>query len=48
MRLEGSPLRIEFRGGENPFAGRKNTLTPRQVAKKRRLVRHIKKQKRKD
>ncbi len=48
MRLEGSPLRIEFKGGENPFAGRKNILTPRQVAKKRRLVRHVKKYKRKD
>ncbi len=48
MRLEGSPLRIEYKGGENPYAGRKNTLTPRQVAKKKRLVRHIKKQKRKD
>lgn len=43
MRLEGSPLRIEFKGGENPFAGRKNTLTPRQAAKKRRLIRHVKK-----
>lgn len=48
MRLEGSPLRIEFKGGENPFAGKKNTLTARQVAKKRRLIRHIKKQKRRD
>ncbi|MFZ5755312.1 MAG: ribosome biogenesis GTPase Der [Pseudomonadota bacterium] len=43
MRLEGSPLRIEFKGGENPFAGRRNTLTPRQVAKKKRLMRHVKK-----
>lgn len=43
MRLEGSPLRIEFKGGENPFAGRRNTLTPRQLAKKRRLMRHVKK-----
>ncbi|MFZ5724172.1 MAG: ribosome biogenesis GTPase Der [Pseudomonadota bacterium] len=43
MRMEGSPLRIEFKGGENPFAGRKNNLTPRQAAKKRRLLRHVKK-----
>lgn len=48
MRLEGTPLRIEFRSGENPYAGRKNTLTPRQAAKKRRLMRHVKKQKRRD
>lgn len=43
LELEGTPLRIEFRGSENPFAGRRNTLTPRQVEKKRRLVRHQKK-----
>lgn len=45
MRLEGSPLRIEFKGGDNPFAGRHNTLTPRQQAKKRRLMQHIRKKK---
>ncbi len=43
MHMEGSPLRIEFKGGENPFAGKKNNLTPRQAAKKRRLLRHVKK-----
>ncbi|MCE5232366.1 MAG: ribosome biogenesis GTPase Der [Xanthomonadaceae bacterium] len=40
-RLEGTPIRIEFREGENPFAGRKNPLTERQVRKRRRLVRHV-------
>ena len=43
LRLEGTPLRIEFKGGENPFAGRRNVLTKRQQEKRRRLVRHIKK-----
>ncbi len=43
LRLEGTPLRIEFRGGENPYEGKKNTLTPRQVAHRKRMVRHIKK-----
>jgi GTP-binding protein len=36
--LEGTPVRIEYRQGENPFAGRRNTLTPRQVQKRKRLV----------
>ncbi|HFC54430.1 MAG TPA: ribosome biogenesis GTPase Der [Gammaproteobacteria bacterium] len=43
LRLEGTPLRIEFREGENPFAGRRNRLTRRQQEKRRRLVRYSKK-----
>lgn len=42
LRLVGTPVRIEFRTGDNPYAGRKNVLTPRQVEKRRRLIRHIK------
>jgi GTPase len=37
LKLDGTPIRIEFRTGENPFKGRKNTLTPRQVRKRQRL-----------
>jgi len=37
FRLEGTPLRVEFRTDENPFAGRRNELTPRQVRKRQRL-----------
>ncbi|MCG8315574.1 MAG: ribosome biogenesis GTPase Der [Pseudomonadales bacterium] len=44
MKLEGTPIRIEFKTGENPFAGRRNTLTPRQQHKKRRMMAHVKKQ----
>ena len=43
LRLQGTPLRIEFKTGENPFKGKKNKLTPRQMAKRKRMVRHIKK-----
>ena len=43
LDLVGTPLRIEFRTGENPFKGRRNKLTPRQQQKRKRLVRHIKK-----
>ena len=38
--LRGTPLRLEFRTGENPYAGRRNTLTPRQAERRRRLVKH--------
>jgi GTPase len=37
--LEGTPMRIEFRTDENPYAGRRNELTPRQRRKRSRLVR---------
>ena len=40
VRAVGTPLRIEFRAGENPFKGRRNTLTPRQRRRRERLRRH--------
>ncbi len=42
FRLKGTPMRIEFRTDENPFAGRRNELTPRQVRKRQRLMRRVK------
>ncbi len=41
LSLQGTPVQIEFRSGENPFKGRRNKLTPRQVAKKKRLKRFV-------
>ncbi len=43
LRLSGTPIKIEFKSGDNPYAGRKNRLTQRQVNKKRRLMKHVKK-----
>tara|TARA_R110000823_G_scaffold171736_11_gene304245 strand:+ start:7925 stop:9340 length:1416 start_codon:yes stop_codon:yes gene_type:complete len=43
LKLVGTPVRIEFRTGDNPFAGRRNELTDRQVQRKRRLMAHVKK-----
>ncbi|RMF96749.1 MAG: ribosome biogenesis GTPase Der [Gammaproteobacteria bacterium] len=40
FRLRGTPLRLELRSGENPYAGRRNRLTPRQQRRRRRLRRH--------
>ncbi|WP_457674305.1 ribosome biogenesis GTPase Der [Thiolapillus sp.] len=42
FRLWGTPVRIEFRTGDNPFKGRRNKLTPRQQQKRRRLMKHAK------
>lgn len=43
LRITGTPLAVEFKSGENPFKGRKNALTPRQVKRRKRLLRHVKK-----
>jgi len=43
FKLDGTPLKIEFRTGDNPFEGRKNKLTARQQQKRRRLMKHVKK-----
>ncbi len=39
LKLEGTPVRIEFVTGENPFQGKKNVLTRRQFEKRKRLRR---------
>jgi GTP-binding protein len=46
LHLEGTPVRIEFRSGDNPFKGRKNELSQRQVARRKRLKRFTKRSKR--
>jgi GTP-binding protein len=45
LELVGTPVRIEFRSGDNPFAEKRNKLTQRQVQRKRRLMSHVKKNK---
>ena len=42
LELTGTPLRVEFRGGENPYAGQRQKLTQRQISRKRRLMAHVK------
>jgi GTP-binding protein len=44
-KLEGTPIRIEFRDGENPFAGRRNVLTEGQQRKRQRMIREMKRRK---
>ncbi len=47
LELCGTPVRIDFRTGDNPYAGKRNQLTGRQVARKRRMMAHVKKRSRK-
>jgi GTP-binding protein len=42
LSLDGTPLRLELRSGDNPYAGRSNTLTPRQIRHRERLKRFTK------
>ena len=46
LKIIGSPIRILFQEGNNPFAGRRNKLTPNQLRKRKRLMKLIKKSKR--
>ena len=40
LRLEGVPLRLELKSGDNPYSDRRNTLTRRQFKRRRRVIRH--------
>jgi len=42
LKLVGTPIRLEFKTGENPFEGKRNTLTPRQQRSRKRMIRHVK------
>ncbi len=42
FKLVGTPVQFIFREGANPYEGKKNVLTERQVKAKRRLMKHVK------
>jgi GTP-binding protein len=44
LKLKGTPVRVELRTTDNPFAGRRNKLTPRQAKHRRRMLRFKHKQ----
>lgn len=46
LEVMGTPIRIQFKEGDNPFAGKRNLLTPNQQRKRKRLMSHLKKNKR--
>ncbi|WP_372861157.1 ribosome biogenesis GTPase Der [Spongiibacter sp.] len=43
LKMVGTPLRIEFKTSDNPYEGKKNQLSKRQIERKRRLVSFVKK-----
>lgn len=43
LDLEGTPVRVEMRGGSNPYAGKRNILTARQLRRRKRLLKRLKK-----
>ncbi len=43
LKLIGTPLLLEFKSSDNPFKGRKNQLTERQIRRKKRLMKFVKK-----
>ena len=45
LDLYGTPVRVEFRVSANPYEGRKNPLTERQIARRRRLMKFVKSKK---
>ncbi len=45
LKLIGNPVRLEFKATINPFAGQRNKLTDRQVKKRKRLLKHVKRKK---
>lgn len=47
LELEGTPVRLIFRKGDNPFKDRKNKLTDRQQNKRKRMIQHVKRNEKK-
>jgi len=43
LPLVGTPIRLEFKTGDNPYEGRRNKLTPAQERRRKRMIRHVKK-----
>ena len=45
LNLNGVELSIIFKKGDNPYENKKNELSARQIKKKKRLIKHVKKSK---
>ena len=43
LALIGTPVRLQFKSSDNPFKGSRNPLSERQIRKRKRLLRHVKK-----
>ena len=45
LNLVGNPVKLELRDSDNPFAGKRNVLTQRQLDRRKRSIKHRKKSK---
>ncbi|BAU57224.2 GTP-binding protein EngA [Halorhodospira halochloris] len=45
FQLQGTPVRIEYRASDNPFADKPNPLSERQQRRRQRVIRHAKRSK---
>ncbi|HEX5056894.1 MAG TPA: ribosome biogenesis GTPase Der [Gammaproteobacteria bacterium] len=43
LKLKGTPVLVQFKSGDNPYKDKRNTLTPRQIYKRRRMLKRTKK-----
>jgi len=43
FKLKGTPVRLAFKTGVNPYKNKRNKLTPRQERKRKRLMKRVKK-----
>jgi GTP-binding protein len=43
LQIMGTPIKVEFREGANPFEGKKNVLTQSQMRKRKRMMAYHKK-----
>ena len=43
LHLKGTPIHIHFKTGDNPYKDKRNKLTPRQIEKKKRDMKRVKK-----
>lgn len=42
LQMEGTPVKVEFKAGKNPYEGRRNILTERQRRRRKRLIKRHK------
>jgi len=43
LKLSNTPIKLEFKSGDNPFKDKKNKLSARQIQKRKRLIKFVKK-----
>lgn len=43
FKLKGTPVRLSFKTGDNPYKDKRNKLTPSQQRRRKRMMKHVKK-----